>query len=83
MIGIHPVHRKLAEFAQMNLQKDGSIVLDVHDRVVLLRLLKQNLELVQELDGLKQLAHQLHLIGEMEWHQEVRSRIEEIETKMI
>lgn len=79
MIGIHPVHRRLAELHLIATHRPWtrSEVIEVH------QCLRINADIVQRLDGLKQLAFQAHLVGDYEWKQEICAKIDAIEATMI
>ncbi|GJM72956.1 hypothetical protein HMSSN036_51720 [Paenibacillus macerans] len=79
MIGIHPIHRKMALITWMSMNQDGKIKLDEVAIQMLKPLLKQNLMMIQRLDELKSLSFQAYLAGETEWHKDIRSRIEALE----
>lgn len=83
MIGIHSVHRKLAKITWMNMDMAGCITIGNPELRQILALLKENLALVQELDALKELAFQAHLVGDMEWKSEICGKIDELENQMI
>lgn len=79
MIGIHPVHRRLAELHFIGEKRKWTYaeVLELH------HCLQVNANLVRRLDELKQLAFVAHCAGDMEWEQEICRKIDELEVKMI
>lgn len=79
MIGIHPIHRKMAWITWMSMNQKGKLNLDEVAIQMLKPLLKQNLMLIQRLDELKSLSYQAYLARETEWHKDIRSRIEALE----
>lgn len=79
MIGIHPIHRKMAWITWMSMNQDGKIKLDEVAIQMLKPLLKQNLMMIQRLDELKSLSYQAYLAGENEWQKDIRTRIEALE----
>jgi len=83
MIGIHPVHRRLAELQLKAERLGGYFRLSPLEQTELHHCLRANAELVQKLDGLKQLAFHAHEMGDMEWQQEICRKIDELEAKMI
>ncbi|MDD9266008.1 hypothetical protein ACFPES_03080 [Paenibacillus sp. GCM10023248] len=83
MIGIHEVHRKMAEIAFMNTNEEGILELDSVATMRVIQLLKKNMELVWKHDGLKSLALEAQVAGDMKWVQEICIQIEELEAQMI
>lgn len=83
MIGIHKVHRKLAEVVHMNLDQNGNLIIGNIELQLILKLLRQNHDLVYKLDGLKELAFQAHIMGDDDWEHELCGKIEELEVAMI
>jgi hypothetical protein len=83
MIGIHEVHRKMAVIAMMNTDKEGILELDNVAIMQIIQLLKKNAELVWRHDGLKNLALEAQIAGDMKWVQEICVQIEELEAQMI
>lgn len=79
MIGIHPIHRKLALIAYMSTNRKGEVKLDEIAVKLLQPLLKQNLMMIRRLDELKSLSYQAYLAGETEWYNDIRTRIEALE----
>ncbi|MEK5167141.1 hypothetical protein NYE69_33205 [Paenibacillus sp. FSL R5-0527] len=79
MIGIHPIHRKMALITWMSMNQKGKLNLDEVAIQMLKPLLKQNLMMIQRLDELKSLSYQAYLAGETDWHKDIRSRIEALE----
>lgn len=83
MIGIHPVHRRLAEIAYMSTDKHGTMKIGWPEMQLIMPLLRQNMLLVQKLDELKQLAFVAHCSGDFEWEQEICRKIDELEVEML
>lgn len=83
MIGIHPIHREMAKIAYMSTDHKGNMVIGPVEIKLLMPLLRKNLELVQRLDELKQLAFVAHCSGDTEWEQDICRKIDELEVKMI
>ena len=82
-VGIHPVHRKLAEIAHMCTDKQGNMVMGLAELRLMMPLLRQNMLLVQKLDELKQLAYAAQIGGDMVWVQEICRKIDQLEASMI
>ncbi|CAH1215261.1 hypothetical protein PAECIP111891_04241 [Paenibacillus allorhizoplanae] len=82
MIGIHDIHRKLAVIVQMNTDEEGILHMDSVTIMQIIPLLKKNFELVWKHDGLKNLALEAQVLGDMRWVQEVCEQIEELELQM-
>lgn len=80
---IHPIHRQLATIAALNMDRKGNLVLGMPEIKLIMGLMRRNLDLVLEVEGLKELAFQAHLIGDMEWEQDLCQRLEEIEMTTI
>lgn len=83
MIGIHIVHRRLAEI-HFNAQRLGGYDrLPLQDQIDLGHCLQVNAKLVRRLDELKNLAYIAHMAGDYAWEQEVCQKIDELEVKLI
>lgn len=82
VIGIHPLHRKLAEVTLMALDSNGDLVIGRPELKLIMPLLRQNLELIQQLDEYKQLAFLAYEMGDMEWMMDLTAKIDELESKM-
>lgn len=79
MIGIHPIHRKLALIAYMSTNRKGEVKLDEIAVKLLQPLLKQNLMMIRRLDELKSLSYIAYMAKEHEWHHDICARIEALE----
>lgn len=79
MIGIHPVHRRMAELTIINTKRK----LNLDEQSELFHCMQVNAKIVSELDHLKQLAFIAHEMGDMDWEMELCGRIEKVEVKMI
>ena len=79
MIGIHPVHRRLAELelVQRKRRWTQTEILEVQ------HCLRVNANLVRRLDELKQLAFHAYEMGDMDWHNDLCRQIDEVEATMI
>lgn len=75
VIGIHPIHRRLAELhiASKNRKLKGSELADAR------HCLEQNATLILKLDWLKELSFMAYILGDTDWHHDICARIEEIE----
>lgn len=83
MIGIHPIHRRLAEL-QIKAQRVGGFAkLSTLEQMDLNHCMKVNADLVIKLDSLKQLSFLAHEMDDMEWQQELCKQIDELEVKFI
>lgn len=83
MIGIHVVHRRLAEI-YLKAQKLGSYDrLSNEEQMDLYHCLRINADLVRKLDELKNMAFIAHQAGDMEWEQDICQQIDELEAKLI
>lgn len=83
MIGIHVVHRRMAELHEKATQAGGYENLSKSDFIELEHCLKVNAKIVQKLDELKQLSFIAYQSGDMEWVQEISARIDQIESTLI
>lgn len=83
MIGIHFVHRRLAEIDHKAVQLGGYNRLPPDDQIELRHCLIANAKLVRKLDELKQLAFIAHLADDMDWQQDICSQIDELEVKLL
>ncbi|QYR20833.1 hypothetical protein KZ483_24250 [Paenibacillus sp. sptzw28] len=82
MIGIHECHRKLAKIAQMS-TVNGVMVMGIPELRLIMPLLRENLELMQKLDSLKELAFYAHTIKDYGWEQDLCRQIDDLEAKLI
>jgi len=82
VIGIHPVHRKLAQIFEMSTGINGNTVIGAAEWRQIMPLLKQNYELVRQLDELKQLSFVAYELGDHEWLMEISAKIESLEEAM-
>jgi len=83
MIGIHPVHRRLAELQLIAERRGGYDQLTIREQLDLHHCLQVNANLVRRLDELKQLSFIAYTVNDTEWQHEICKRIEELEAKMI
>lgn len=83
MIGIHTVHRRLAEIHAKATRLGGYEKLSSLEQSELQHCLIINADLVLKLELLKQLAFQTHLLGDMDWQQDICKQIDELEAKLI
>lgn len=82
MIGIHPIHRRLAELTLKAKQRGGYHQLPASDQSDLYHCLQVNLDLVLKLDLLKELSVAVYQLGDTDWQHELCKQIDEIEAKM-
>lgn len=83
MIGIHPVHRRLAELQLIAERRGGYDQLTVREQMDLHHCLQVNAKLVRRLDELKQLSFIAYTVNDADWQHEICRRIEELEAKML
>lgn len=83
MIGIHPVHRRLAEIHAQAMSLGGYEYLPCRVKQEYVHCIRVNADLVRKLDELKQLAYVAQIGGDMEWVQEICRQIDDLETTMI
>lgn len=83
MIGIHPIHRRLAEIDEKATQLGGYHALPSNDQIDLRHCLIVNAKLVRQLDELKQLTFIAHLADDMDWVQDICARIDKLELTLL
>lgn len=83
MIGISPIHRRLAELTHYCLEKDGQLVLTPQERDELTMLLKANQRLIRKMDELRSLSLVAYEAGDSEWHMDICKQIEDLEATLI
>ncbi|MFD0958040.1 DUF7667 family protein [Paenibacillus chungangensis] len=83
MIGIHPVHRRMAELTNKARKMGGYNVLSLVERQELEHCLKVNYDLVFDLDSLKAIAFVAYESGDLEWQRELCERIDRLEAKLL
>lgn len=79
VIGIHPIHRQLAEIVEYNIDSKGFVQIDEVFMKQVSPLLRQNYDLVREHDELKHLAFLVHTTGDRRWQLEVQRRIDALQ----
>lgn len=77
-IGIHPIHRRMAELHSIQCKRPWTAT----ERKELIHCMQANFDLVQKLDGLKQLSLHAYEMGDTEWEQELRERIDKLTQPM-
>lgn len=83
MIGIHVVHRRLAELTLKAEQHGGYHTLSELEQQDLNHCLKVNAKLVRELDELKSLSFIAHQAGDVVWQHEICQQIDSLHEKLI
>ncbi|SEU32539.1 hypothetical protein [Paenibacillus sp. NFR01] len=83
MLAIHPIHRRLAEVVHMNLDQNGNLLIGNVELQMILKLLRENHDLVYKMDGLKELAFLAHEMCDMDWLMDLCAQIEALEAQMI
>ncbi|MFD3268530.1 hypothetical protein ACE3MS_00030 [Paenibacillus dendritiformis] len=76
--GIHPIHRRMAELHSIQCKRPWTAT----ERKELIHCMQANFDLVQKLDGLKQLSLHAYEMGDTEWEQELRERIDKLTQPM-
>jgi hypothetical protein len=79
VVGIHPIHRKLAAITLMSTDQHGAIVIGMPELQLIIPLLRQNLALIRRLDELKALSFHAFEMGDMDWQMEICAQIESLE----
>lgn len=67
VVGIHPIHRKIAEIWEMNMDVKGTVTVDAVLMQQLIPLLRYNYLLVRRFDELRQLAFMAHETKDQDW----------------
>lgn len=83
MIGIHPIHRRLAELQEKAERMGGYDRLTDREWQDVKHCLQINAKLVRRLDELKNLAYIAHATGDYAWEQDICRQIDELEVKLI
>ncbi len=83
MVGVSPIHRKLAQITLMSMDAHGAVTIGMPELRLLIPLLKDNLQLVRRLDELKNLSFHAYEMGDMDWHNELCLKIDELEATLI
>ncbi|MHA6480734.1 DUF7667 family protein [Paenibacillus sp. strain BS8-2] len=83
MVGIHPVHRRMAELTLKARATGGYHMLSLLEKREFEHCMKVNFDLVSNLDSLKSVAFVAYTSGDAEWHQELCAKIEELESKLL
>jgi len=81
-IAIHKIHRAMAQVTMMNTDKQGNLILSELELKIIFALLKKNLELVYEIDGLKEIAFAAQSLDQMDLVQHVCERLDELEAQL-
>ncbi|WP_413373250.1 hypothetical protein [Paenibacillus taichungensis] len=81
-IAIHKVHRAMAQITMVNTDKQGNLILSELELKIIFALLKKNLELVYEIDGLKEIAFAAQKNNQMDLVQHVCERLDELEAQL-
>lgn len=82
VVGIHPLHRKLAQIWEMNTDVKGNTLIGAAEMQQIIPLLKQNYELIRRLDELKQLSFVAYEMGDHDWLMSISAKIEVLEQEL-
>lgn len=82
VVGIHPIHRRMAEIWEMNMDVKGTVIVDAVLMQQLIPLLRQNYLLTRRFDELRQLAFMAHVKKDQEWLYQITAQINELEMMM-
>lgn len=83
MIGIHPIHRRIAEIALTAKQKGGYDRLPLRDQMDLNHCLQANLDLIMQIDSLKSLSFLAYENNDSDWQHDLSRQLDELEAKML
>lgn len=81
VVGIHPLHRKMAQVWEMSTIRGNTIIGPVEMQLII-PLLKRNYELVRQLDELKQLSFVAYSMGDLDWLMDISAKIEVLEQEL-
>ncbi|BFH12296.1 hypothetical protein J6TS7_64880 [Paenibacillus dendritiformis] len=77
-IGIHPVHRRMAELHLLQQRRPWTGA----EMIEMIQCMQANYDLIQRLDGLKQLSLHAYEMGDTDWQHDICSQIEKLQSKM-
>ncbi|BFH10574.1 hypothetical protein WJ0W_004726 [Paenibacillus melissococcoides] len=77
-IGIHPVHRRMAELHLAQKRRPWTDL----EKLEMINCMQANYDLIQRLDGLKQLSLHAYEMGDTDWQHDICSQIEKLQSKM-
>lgn len=83
MVGIHVVHRRMAEIALIAERRGGFDQISPYLQQELYHCLQVNARLVRRLDELKNKAYIAHMAGDYAWEQDICREIDELEAAII
>jgi hypothetical protein len=82
VVGIHPLHRKLAQVWEMSTDVKGNTTIGAVQMQQIIPLLKRNYELIRQLDELKELSFVAYSMGDHDWLMAISERIEVLEQEL-
>ncbi|MFD3272660.1 hypothetical protein ACE3MS_21425 [Paenibacillus dendritiformis] len=77
-IGIHPIHRRMAELHFTQQERSWTS----KEQAEMIQCIQANAKLVERLDQLNNLGYIAHISGDAEWEQEIRERIDKLTQPM-
>lgn len=83
VIGIHDIHRRMARLVHLCTDKEGNLTFGNPEIQLAFQLLRENYQLVHQLDELKWQSFAAYMAGDYKWLAELEERITTIETGLI
>lgn len=77
-IGIHPIHRRMAELHLAQKRRQWTDL----EMLEMIHCMQANADLVQRLDGLKQLSLHAYEMDDIDWQHDICSRIEKLQSSL-
>jgi len=79
---IHPTHRALARITYMNSNIKGELIIGEAELALIMPLLMDNLNIVQQVDGIKEATLAAHCTGNMDLAQHFTDKLIEWEAQL-
>ncbi|MEK3718907.1 DUF7667 family protein [Paenibacillus sp. FSL R7-0333] len=79
---IHPTHRALARITYMASNIKGELILGEPELALIMPLLMDNLNIVQQVDGIKEATFAAHRAGNMDLEQHFTNKLTEWEEQL-
>lgn len=79
---IHPTHRALARITYMNSNSKGELIIGEPELKLIMPLLMDNLNIVQQVDGIKEASFAAHRSGNMDLAQHFTDKLTEWEDQL-
>lgn len=79
---IHPTHRALARITYMCSNTKGELIIGEAELALIMPLLMDNLNIVQQVDGIKEATYTAHCLGNMDLEQHFTDKLSEWEEQL-